>query len=249
MGEMTGISWTDHTWNPWHGCIKISPGCKLCYMYREKERYGQNPFIPVRAKTTFEAPMRWKSGRVFTCSWSDFFIAEADAWRDEAWEIIRRTPHLTYQILTKRPERIADHLPGDWGKGWAHVWLGVSAENQSYANERVEQLIEIPAAVRFISAEPLLDEISVKTRWSPFLHWLIAGGESGPGARRSNIRWFDQLRIQCRHAQIPFFLKQFGAKPHSNGIPVEVSGAGSDPSEWPEYLRVQQFPIERLIAA
>jgi protein gp37 len=218
-------------------------------MYREKERYGQNPFVPVRSKTTFDAPLHWKSGRVFTCSWSDFFIAEADGWREEAWEIIRRTPHLTYQILTKRPERIREHLPKTWGDGWSHVSLGVSAEDQPYADQRVGELVELPASVRFVSAEPLLDEIVIKTYWSPFLHWLIAGGESGAGARSSNIRWFDSLRIQCNHARIPFFLKQFGAKPHTDGIPIRVTGAGNDPAEWPEYLRVQQFPKERTVAA
>lgn len=242
MGEKTGIAWTDRTWNPWHGCIKISPGCKFCYMYREKERYGQNPFIPVRSKTTFHAPLRWESGRVFTCSWSDFFIEEADEWRDEAWDVIRDTPHLTYQILTKRPERIREHLPKTWGDGWSHVQLGVSAEDQPYADQRIGELIELPAKVRFVSAEPLLSEIVIRSYWSPFLHWLIAGGESGSGARPCNIKWLDSLRIQCDHARIAYFLKQFGSRPHTDGIPIKVTGAGSDPTEWPEYLRVQQFP-------
>lgn len=242
MGEQTGISWTDHTWNPWHGCLKISPGCKNCYMYREKEHYGQDPFTVVRAKTVFNAPLKWKSGRVFTCSWSDFFIERADPWREEAWGIIRRTPHLTYQILTKRPERVLAHLPSDWGSGWDHVWLGVSAENQPYADERISELIKIPAAVRFVSAEPLLDEIILKTHWSPYLSWVIVGGESGPGARPCDIHWIDSLRIQCECARLPLFVKQFGARPNSGGIPIKVSHAGTDPAEWPEYLRIQEFP-------
>src|SRR6185437_1579859 len=204
MGETTGISWTDHTWNPWHGCIKISPGCKNCYMYREKKQYGQQPDLVVRSKTTFNSPLKWKSGRVFTCSWSDFFIEQADAWRDEAWDIIRHTPHLTYQILTKRPGRIADHLPKDWGEGWPHVWLGVSVESQKYADERIPVLVKVPAKIRFLSIEPLLESISL--RWmavfgKPYaaqrkdsdrtnhldglrkLDWVIVGGESGPNRR------------------------------------------------------------------
>src|SRR3990167_11527130 len=111
MSDKTHINWTEATWNPWHGCIKVSPGCKNCYMYREKNRYGQDPAVVVRSKpATFNAPLKWKEpARVFTCSWSDFFIKQADPWRDEAWDIIYQTPHLTYLILTKRPERIEAH--------------------------------------------------------------------------------------------------------------------------------------------
>jgi Protein of unknown function (DUF5131) len=131
MGKTTLIEWTNASWNPWQGCRKVSPGCKYCYMYRAKERYGQDPTVVRRSKTTFTAPLTWTPPRVpwrvFTCSWSDFVIEEADAWRDEAWDVIRRTPHLTYQVLTKRPERLAGRLP--WTTDpWPHVWLGVSVE-------------------------------------------------------------------------------------------------------------------------
>src|SRR6266498_5551388 len=123
MGETTGIAWTQRTWNPWHGCHKVSAGCKNCYMFREKRQYGQDPDVVVRSKTTFNAPLKWKdSALVFTCSWSDWFIEEADPWRDEAWDVIRRTPHLTYQILTKRIERASSCLPKDWPL--KNVWLG-----------------------------------------------------------------------------------------------------------------------------
>ena len=112
MGANSTIEWTEGTWNPWHGCLKVSPGCAHCYMYRDKRRYGQNPTAVVRSKTAFDAPLKWKEPKtIFTCSWSDFFIAEADAWRKDAWEVIRRSPQHTYQILTKRPERISGHLP------------------------------------------------------------------------------------------------------------------------------------------
>lgn len=116
MGKNSGIEWTDHTWNPWQGCLKVSPGCKQCYMYRDKKRYGQDPMVVVRSKPgTFRKPLQWKQpAKVFTCSWSDFFIEQADNWIDDAWNIIRQTPHLTYQILTKRPENIKDRLPEDW---------------------------------------------------------------------------------------------------------------------------------------
>src|SRR5262245_22876419 len=109
MGERTGISWTDVTWNPWQGCHRVSAGCRGCYMYAQKRRYGQEPSAVSRSSwATFNLPYRLREpGRVFTRSWSDFFLEEADDWRPMAWDIIKDTPHLTYQILTKRPERIA----------------------------------------------------------------------------------------------------------------------------------------------
>lgn len=122
MSKSSFIEWTQATWNPWHGCIKVSEGCRYCYMYRDKTRYGQNPKIISKSKTTFDDPLKWAEPQlIFTCSWSDWFIDAADDWRDEAWEIIRKSPHHTFQILTKRPERIADHLPSDWGAGWDNV--------------------------------------------------------------------------------------------------------------------------------
>lgn len=157
MGKQSAIEWTDATWNPWRGCHKVSQGCKNCYMFREQKRFGKDPNVVVRAAAgTFRSPLSWKEPmRVFTCSWSDFFIEEADAWRDEAWSIIRQTPHLTYQILTKRPELIAERLPADWGSGYKNVWLGVSVENQEVMNRAVI-LAGIPAYRRFISYEPAL---------------------------------------------------------------------------------------------
>ena len=219
MGKETGIEWTDHTWNPWHGCSKVSPGCAHCYMFRDKKRYGQDPELIVRsARATFNKPLAWKDAAlVFTCSWSDFFHEAADAWREDAWDIIRRTPHLTYQILTKRPERIAAHLPADWGEGWPNVWLGTSVENQRWA-VRAYQLCEIPASCRFISAEPLLGPVDL-TAYEPrldvrnpleLLDWVIVGGESGPRARPMDIAWARDLRNQCERYGVAFFLKQLG---------------------------------------
>ena len=177
MGETTSIGWTQKSWNPWQGCRKISPGCKLCYMYRDKLRYGQNPEIVVRSKPpTFNAPLKWNAevaernvegpdgshrALVFTCSWSDWFIEEADPWRNDAWAIIRQCPWLIFQVLTKRADRIADHLPHDWGNGYPNVWLGISAEDQKYYDLRWRDLAEVPAVVRFVSMEPLLAPIDV----------------------------------------------------------------------------------------
>lgn len=230
MGANSKIEWTDHTWNPWRGCRKVSAGCKHCYMFREQVRYGRDPSVVVRAsRSTFFAPKRWtESARVFTCSWSDWFIEQADPWRDDAWEVIRSTPQLTYQILTKRPELIAERLPADWGHGWPNVWLGVSVENQAAADKRIPLLLKIPAKVRFLSCEPLLGpvdflasvfhatfpglrlETGIKAATNCGIDWVIAGGESGPKARPMHQDWARSIRDQCQSAGVPFFFKQWG---------------------------------------
>lgn len=215
MSETTGIAWTEATWNPWYGCTKVSPGCAHCYMFREQIRYGRDPEVVTRSKTKFRDPVRWAEPKlIFTCSWSDWFHEAADAWRDEAWDVIRATPRHTYQILTKRPERIAAHLPKDWGNGWANVWLGVSVENARWL-ERTDTLGRIPAAVRFISAEPLLGPLhGVGARLAANrIAWVIAGGESGPEHRRCDEDWLREIRNACKTHSVAFFLKQLGGWP------------------------------------
>lgn len=129
------IQWTGDTWNPWHGCQKVSPGCKFCYMHRDKDRFKKDGSILLRSgDSIFNKPLKAKEPTLFfTCSFSDWFEPRADEFRAEAWKIIKNTPQHTYQILTKRPERIKVHLPADWGNGYPNVWLGVSVENQEYA--------------------------------------------------------------------------------------------------------------------
>lgn len=232
MGDITGIGWTQKTWNPWYGCTKISPGCKFCYMYRDMERYGRDPFTVTRSKTTFNAPLKWQdSALVFTCSWSDFFIESADAWRPEAWDIIRKTPHLTYQILTKRPELIADRLPSNWGDGYSNVQLGVSVESPNYFG-RIAHLQRVSARLRFLSIEPLLAPVAPVPLHS--IGWVIVGGESGSD-RTCNVEWITEVVDQCREARVPVFVKQdSGPKPGQQGrIPNshwihEFPGGGSD---------------------
>ncbi len=226
MGKDSGIEWTNETWNPWQGCHKVSPACAYCYMYSDKARYGQDPEVVVRSKPrTFRFPLRLKSPTIiFTCSWSDWFHKDADDWREEAYEIIRQTPQHIYQILTKRSERIADHLPDDWGEGYPNVWLGVSVENQRWTT-RIDDLIQVPAKVRFISAEPLLGSLDLsrylkpggQTTLNPPLNWVITGGESGPRQREMNLDHARSLRDQCAEASVPFFLKQLGGHPDKRG--------------------------------
>jgi len=242
MAFKTGISWTDHTWNPFQGCKKVSPGCLNCYMFRDKKRFGQDPEKVVKSKpATFYAPLKWKEpARVFVCSWSDFFIEDADPWRDEAWDIMLRTPHLTYQILTKRPENIIGRLPAGWP--FKNVWLGVTAENQSQLKKRMPLLMVVPAAIRFVSVEPMISEMSF--RWGGWIDypssedgasnhydslrvidWLIVGGESGPNARYMDPQWAMELKNQCQETNTPFFMKQM-----SGNAPI------------PDYLQCRQFP-------
>lgn len=234
MGEKSAIEWTDATWNPWRGCTKVSPGCASCYMFTGQLRWGRDPSKVVRAAlSTFTAPLRWaEPRRVFTCSWSDFFHEDADEWRPEAWAIIRATPHLTYQILTKRIERVQDHLPADWGpNGYANVWLGTSIENQRFADQRIPQLANVPATVRFLSVEPLLKrtELFALDR----IHWVIVGGESAGRPshppRPMQPEWVRLIRDQCVVSSTPFFFKQWGGR-------LPGGAALLDGQEW------RQFP-------
>ena len=232
MVQDSKIDWTNDTWNPWQGCLKVSAGCRFCYMYRDKRRYGQNPAKVVKsARGTFQAPLtKFKGPFVFTCSWSDFFIDLADPWRDEAWEIIRQTPHLIYQILTKRPERITACLPHDWGDGYKNVWLGVTVENEA-AKGRADILRGIPAALRFISAEPLLEPVNLNLTG---FQWVITGGESGvlDQWRPSLQSWFWRIRDQCLSKGVAFFHKQNGGNQMVDGV---FGGNRLDGATWNQF--------------
>lgn len=218
MATKTGIEWTDSTWNPFRGCHPISPGCKNCYMFREQKRYGMDPSKIIRCKTFYD-PLRKKAFRktqkVFVCSWSDFFIQEADQWRPELWEIIKATPHLTYQILTKRPERITNCLPLDWNNGYKNVWLGVTIETTKFL-DRIYHLTSIPCLIHFISFEPLLEYIPLQSSLLHHIEWVIVGGESGPNFRPIKHHWIDHIICSCQATNTPFFFKQWaGTKPKS----------------------------------
>lgn len=251
MAEHTGIQWTNHTWNPHIGCHHLSTGCRSCYMFAEMRRYGKDPNVVTRTKTWGD-PKRWQKKAaavgvmelVFTCSWSDFFIEEADPWRDEAWALMKSTPNLIYQVLTKRIERVANHLPADWGDGYPNCWLGVSVENQKYADLRIPLLLEVPAQLRFLSCEPLLSAVDLSEWLFPYgrscdahvhdsltdlpsdaLGWVIGGGESNQGkgkGRPFDLAWARSLRDQCAAAGVPYHLKQIGSNPYE-----------TEPSAWP----------------
>jgi protein gp37 len=191
-------------------------------MFRDQEKYGRDPLLIRRTSDkTFHAPLHLKAPHtIFTCSWSDFFIEEADDWRQDVWEVIRRTPQHLYQVLTKRPERILQSLPPDWGAGWRNVWLGVTTENQAMADRRLPLFLQVPAALRWVVAEPLLGPLDLHPYLQPTadsatdsgspvgVGWVVAGAESGPGARPMDENWVRALRDQCVGAQVPFWYKQ-----------------------------------------
>lgn len=278
MAEDTKIQWTDNTWNPWRGCDKVSPGCSNCYMFRDQKRYGNDPTVVVRTKdATFNKPLTWHKNlapgeklRVFTCSWSDWFHKDADAWRDEAWDIIRRTPNLIYQILTKRPSLIDSRLPKDWGDGYDNVWLGVSAEDQEWFDRRWRLLCGVPSKVHFVSYEPALGPVSVdkylKNPKNGFSapDWIIVGGESGSGARPFDPAWAQTLIEESKVHDFKVFVKQMGKLPVVNNVVDWPEGTeeermtplvpkrmvaklkdkkGGAIEEWPETVRVREYPV------
>ena len=233
MGKISEIQWTDGTWNPWHGCKKVSPGCKYCYMH---------PDTVLKSKTRFDEPLKWKDSRlIFTCSWSDWFIKEADEWRDDAWDIIRRTPHHTYQILTKRPERIKSHLP-KWFDELNNVWLGVSIESDEQM-DRLKYLKDL-SCITFASFEPLIGPIIWDNRMDG-LDWCIIGGESGNETgkyryRKMELQWALDLVKGAKASGVPCFVKQLGT--YQAKMLKMKDRHGGDFKEFPEELKLRMFP-------
>lgn len=262
MSKETGIGWTDHTFNIAWGCMKVSPGCKNCYAETFSKRTGHDIWGPAEttSRRTFgqkhwSEPLAWnraaeKAGvraKVFTSSMADVFEDHPtiDAEREKLWPLIRATPWLDWQVLTKRPERILGHLPSDWGYGYENVWLGTSVESQEYVG-RLAELLRIPARIHFASLEPLLGPLELastlaKAGFQPdaltgtttnragFLEWAIIGGESGPGYREMPLESTLSL-IQMLRRLVPVFVKQdSGPKPGKQG-------------RIPDELYVQEFP-------
>ena len=229
------------TFNPWIGCEKVSAACKNCYAERDfsrKPRWADcwGPAMTTKRKRTsldnWKKPYRWNRKaetdgvryKVFCASLADVFEGHQDirsgGWREQLWDLIVSTPHLDWLLLTKRPEYVRMMVPGSWMyKRWPkHVWMGVTAENQEMVDKRIPLLLDIPAAVRFVSVEPMLGPVVFPYRKAPKFSWLtrtgidwvIAGGESGPHARPTHPDWFRSLRDQCVATGVPYFLKQHG---------------------------------------
>lgn len=354
MGETTGIAWTDSTVQVTSGCKEWSPGCTNCYATRQAHRMGENPNAKIRARyhgltvvkggaprwngvvhelpDQLRVPLGWRAPRrVFVNSLSDLFQeGVSNEFIAAVFGMMAACPQHTFQILTKRPDRMAEWFkwcdrraehglslfpedPASWRirqmcrveasrRGlsparlpnpqpvWPlpNVWLGTSVEDQAHAEERVPHLLRVPAAVRFLSMEPLLEAVDLDPptcptcdthegdvgsdgvtlfcrehdeelaygSWldacaspvRPGINWVIVGGESGPSARPFDLAWARSILAQCAEAGIPAFMKQTGdnaVTPNAAGLTVPfpcIAHHGSDPSEWPDDLRVQQFP-------
>lgn len=223
MGQQSTIEWTDHTFNPWWGCTKISPGCTHCYAETWSERYGHDIWGPRKSRRTFseqhwQEPLRWnrlatQQGhrmRVFCASMADVFEdnPSIDSERHRLWSLIAETPMLDWLLLTKRPENMLRFTP--WKDPWpSNIWAMTSVENQEYADERIPTLIQIPTIIRGLSVEPLLGPVDLRP-WLNHIQWVIVGGESGREARPINPLWVRDIREQCLTAKVPFFFKQWG---------------------------------------
>ncbi len=246
MPEKTIIAWTDHTFNPWMGCQKVSDGCKNCYaLTLTKNRMGLDlwghPSTSTRkvTKEPWRNVVQWNKKakedgvrrRVFCASLCDVFEDHpiANETRPKLWDLVRELDSLDWQILTKRPERIADNLPSDWNGGWDHVWLGTSVEDMRVA-WRADHLRVIPAAVRFISYEPAigpLDDLDLTG-----LDWVIYGGESGSGYRPEDKNWARVMRDKCEKNNVAFFHKQSAG--YKTELGIELDGK-----------IIRQYPIPR----
>lgn len=242
MSANTEISWADHTFNPWWGCTRVSPGCLNCYAATFSHRLGKELWgkgIPRQrqSENVWQQPARWnakaiKRGsrfRVFVASMADVFDDEVPpAWRDDLWDVIRACPALDWQLLTKRPQNILGMLPHDWGEGWQNVWMGTTVEDQARANERIPMLRAVPAAVRFLSCEPLLGVLALDLEG---IHWVICGGESGAGYRPMKPLWAQWVRDQCIDQGVDFHFKQWGT------ADKKAAGRLLDGRTWDEFPR------------
>jgi len=248
-----GINWCDFSWNPWKGCEKVSAACKHCYIARLlKDPYG---IVQKTTEDTWSKPFKIKEPSIiFPCNLSDFFIKQADKWRKYAWEVIKNTPHHTYLILTKRPERIKECLPSDWGNGYPNVWLGVTVEDDTTkVLKRLDDLREIPAVVKWVSVEPIYKEFNFTKEQVEGFDWFVLGGESGgynrdkwryEGYRPCNARWIYNLMKKLKSYNKSVWIKQFGTD-----FSLKKNLKSNHAEDWDEFhpkLRVREYPITGL---
>jgi protein gp37 len=235
MAQNSSIEWTDHTFNPWWGCSKVSPACDHCYAELWAKRMGHQVWGSGADRRFFsdahwKEPLAWNADakiarrrkRVFCASMADVFErrAELNSERIRLWELIEQTPWLDWLLLTKRPQNVEAMVP--WKEEWpVNIWLGTTVESQSFAEKRLPFLLKHPATVRFLSCEPLLGPLDLSTWFRPkelhAINWVIAGGESGPGSRPMHPDWAAKILHQCRKAKVPFHFKQWG-----HWVPAEI---------------------------
>lgn len=208
-------------WNPWHGCHKKSAGCLNCYMFRRDSLYDKDSNIVNKTKDFNLGLKKHRDGDfyikdgevVYTCMTSDFFIAEADAWRSDIWQMIKERNKVHFYIITKRIERFMECIPNDWGSGYSNVTICATCENQEMADERIPLLLNLPIKHKEIIAEPILEEINIaKYLQSGKIEQVTVGGESGNNARVCDYKWILSLKSQCERNKVSFYFKQTGAK-------------------------------------
>lgn len=224
MGYRSEIEWTDHTFNPWWGCTRVSPACDNCYAEAFSRRLGMNIWSYRTSRrflsdTNWRLPLKWnehaaKAGRkerVFCASMADVFEWKRGLSheRDKLWKLIESTPYLIWLLLTKRPHLVKRLVP--WEEWPSNVWIGTTVEDQKWTDKRIPSLVDLPTENRFLSCEPLLGQIDI-AKWlsSSEIGWVIAGGESGHHARPTEPDWFYHLRDQCLKFNTPFHFKQWG---------------------------------------
>lgn len=257
MATKSSIQWTDATWNIARGCTKVDEDCKFCYMYRDSfDSTRYNPLEIVRTKTVFNLPLKLKEpSKIFTCSLTDFFHEAIDSYRNEAWDIIRRCPQHTFQILTKRPERIIDHLPSFWEEIRDRVWLGTSIGSQKSIQRLFDLVAPIQPGIKFLSLEPLHgpvelpfeEYVDMGHKFKDLIDWVIVGGESGNETgkyryRPCELSWIEKIVSDCIKAEVPVFVKQLGTHLAKQMKMSDRHGGNID--EFPKHLQLRQFPIQ-----
>lgn len=207
------------TWNPWHGCHKISEGCKHCYVYRQDAKHDKDSSVVSRT-LAFDLPIKKKrdgsykiaSGtEVDTCFTSDFLLEDADPWRDEVWKMIRTRSDLRFFIITKRIDRLAQCLPSDWGEGYENVCIACTVENQKQADYRLPIYLAASLRHKIIICAPLLEQIELSKYLDSSIEKVAVGGESGTEARLCDYDWVLDIRRQCVERGVPFWFQQTGA--------------------------------------
>jgi len=219
------------TWNPWHGCKKISTGCKNCYVYRIDGRHGRDSSI-VEKTLSFDLPVKKRrdgeykipSGEdIYTCFSSDFFLEDADPWRPEAWAMIKERHDCKFLIITKRIHRFTVGLPEDWCEGYENVTICSTVENQDRADFRLPILREAPIKHKMIICEPLLEKINLIDYLGDWVEEVVVGGESGNEARICDFEWVMDIQKQCLQKDVPFHFKQTGARFVKDGHLYRIS--------------------------
>jgi len=242
-------------WNPWHGCVKCSEGCQNCYMYYLDEQRGKSGADIYRTKAGFRYPLskdrqgRYKvqSGeQLRVCMTSDFFLEQADAWRGEAWDIIRQRPDVVFFLLTKRPQRVAYCLPPDWGEGWENVFFNVSCENQRRTDERLPILLELPFKHKGVMCAPLIGALTLREYLpSGQLEQVIVDGENYGGARPCHYEWVKALRDECAAHNVTFAFIGTGRHFVKDGRHYRIEGSGVQANQaFKSGLSIQGKPID-----